>query len=632
MKTGSISRHICALLLVLLLAVTSSFAYAATDRGDVNEDGKTNANDAALILRSIVHLDELSAQQQRKADYDGDGLVLANDASQILRYTVRLDKGSDLCNVDMTVLVTSDMRGETWSTNIFSGEAQGSALQAASYIDFVRASVNNVLVLDAGNSLFGGNFVDPDGGELVPMTQLFNTVKYDAVLLGNEDFSQGLSELNSQIESLKSNGVEVLAANFLKNDPTTADAQNSPWGGCSPYIIKTYSNAYGDTVRLGVIGLSDTTMDYSDEFFGVGGVEPRSMLDMYRYYEAQLTEQCDVIIVLAHCGIEADQFEGVDYDQSIRALIENTSTIDLVLSGHLVNDEPVLVQNSNGTEIAVMGTGAEPQMVCHAQITYNTMDGRLECALGCIDTSDREDSASLYEKFWPIADKYLSMSNFVVGSLSEPIEPIFDPYFSTDWMTLLHRSSIWNVEAWRDANKADLPMEILSLAYDYIDCSDRLEVGHISAGDLFALAMDKPSISLVLIQGKELRGYLDSYAATITEQGTIYSIYGINYQLNSHASAGSRVMYMEHTYGVEIGDNELFAIIVVEQGKSGELLGSYIDTEWMSWEDRQIPFEIIDSEAIDIPTQFESTRMIIEYLNNSGAFAPTAYTTWSLYE
>ncbi len=55
-------------------------------RGDVNLDGKVTAADAALILRWLDGLDELSEEQLRNADFDEDGAVTREDAEAILRY------------------------------------------------------------------------------------------------------------------------------------------------------------------------------------------------------------------------------------------------------------------------------------------------------------------------------------------------------------------------------------------------------------------------------------------------------------------------------------------------------------------------------------------------------------------
>lgn len=58
--------------------------------GDVNDDGIITAADAALVLRALVGLSELTPRGAVNADVDGDGTVTAADAAAILRYVVGL--------------------------------------------------------------------------------------------------------------------------------------------------------------------------------------------------------------------------------------------------------------------------------------------------------------------------------------------------------------------------------------------------------------------------------------------------------------------------------------------------------------------------------------------------------------
>jgi hypothetical protein len=70
--------------------VDGSITFPEIIWGDANCDGKVTAADAALILRSIVGLAELSTQGALNADVNGDMQVTAEDAALILRYIVKL--------------------------------------------------------------------------------------------------------------------------------------------------------------------------------------------------------------------------------------------------------------------------------------------------------------------------------------------------------------------------------------------------------------------------------------------------------------------------------------------------------------------------------------------------------------
>ena len=70
--------------------VDGSITFEAPVFGDANCDGVVTSADAALILRSLVGLSEITLPGMLNADVNGDGEVTAEDAAIILRYVVGL--------------------------------------------------------------------------------------------------------------------------------------------------------------------------------------------------------------------------------------------------------------------------------------------------------------------------------------------------------------------------------------------------------------------------------------------------------------------------------------------------------------------------------------------------------------
>ena len=71
----------------------ASFQYGekpAYTLGDVNGDGRINADDAVLVLRYAVELTEFNETQKLAADVSKDGRINADDAVLILRFEVNL--------------------------------------------------------------------------------------------------------------------------------------------------------------------------------------------------------------------------------------------------------------------------------------------------------------------------------------------------------------------------------------------------------------------------------------------------------------------------------------------------------------------------------------------------------------
>lgn len=89
-------RFLCFLLITAVLGVMSVPTFASV-RGDVNGDGRVDAQDATIILRHITGTGPItSAVSLIAADANLDGFVNAADASYILRYCVGLHYELDL--------------------------------------------------------------------------------------------------------------------------------------------------------------------------------------------------------------------------------------------------------------------------------------------------------------------------------------------------------------------------------------------------------------------------------------------------------------------------------------------------------------------------------------------------------
>ena len=84
-------KRILALVLCLCMLIGMTEAGAATkELGDANGDGKVTAADAALILRYVVRLSQMSAGDIQNVDLNGNGAADASDAAAILRYVAHI--------------------------------------------------------------------------------------------------------------------------------------------------------------------------------------------------------------------------------------------------------------------------------------------------------------------------------------------------------------------------------------------------------------------------------------------------------------------------------------------------------------------------------------------------------------
>ncbi len=87
-------KLIALLLTALIVSACIPCTASAYVLYDANTDGKTRADDARLVLRCSVGLEEATAERIRIADTDSDGRLTAADARNVLRYSVGLSEES----------------------------------------------------------------------------------------------------------------------------------------------------------------------------------------------------------------------------------------------------------------------------------------------------------------------------------------------------------------------------------------------------------------------------------------------------------------------------------------------------------------------------------------------------------
>ena len=92
--SAALDKHFDAIALAIAKSLCSivgvSYKTPSVD-GDVNGDGKLTTADARDALRAAVGLDNLSAEQKKKADANGDGSVTTSDARNLLRKATGLE-------------------------------------------------------------------------------------------------------------------------------------------------------------------------------------------------------------------------------------------------------------------------------------------------------------------------------------------------------------------------------------------------------------------------------------------------------------------------------------------------------------------------------------------------------------
>lgn len=212
----------------------------------------------------------------------------------------------------VTILHTNDMHGYLEGEKLTGGDGTtfefGGIANAMGTVALLKQQAGaNTLILDAGD-FWQGTFAS-NRNEGRAIIDAMNLVGYDALTLGNHDFDHGQDVLKTRAAQAQ---FPFIAANILE------EATGKPPTWVKPYIIKEVAG-----LRFGVIGLANSGTPVISKPSNSQGLKFVREVDAVRQVLPEVKNKSDLIVVLAH--------EGLDYDQRLAAEVPG---IDVIVSGH----------------------------------------------------------------------------------------------------------------------------------------------------------------------------------------------------------------------------------------------------------------------------------------------------------
>jgi 2',3'-cyclic-nucleotide 2'-phosphodiesterase (5'-nucleotidase family) len=197
---------------------------------------------------------------------------------------------------------------------IGSEELLGGITYLAAKVDELRKEKPSLL-LSAGDMIQGNNWANLSKGESV--IELMNTMRFDAMVVGNHEFDFGQDALRKRISEAK---FPILGANV------------EGLAGLKPYIIKEVKG-----IKVAIVGAVTEDIPATTHPRNVVGLKFPSPIDTVGKYVKELRENTDVVIVLSHSGYPVD-----------RILAEKVKGIDVIVGGHshAKITKPVNVENT----------------------------------------------------------------------------------------------------------------------------------------------------------------------------------------------------------------------------------------------------------------------------------------------
>lgn len=619
-------RNAILILLSAMLILSAGFGAYADEVvfGDADGDGDLTAQDASCISRHLHHFRMMDAAAMSRADFDGDGEVTDNDSSMIMSSFMSPEFAVSATQ-SFSMLLTSDLSGNAWDPLETEDSASCTAINTATCIQELKKKDGNLLLFDVGGSILGSSIAD-DYADYIdrsygPITSLFIRLGYNAVLLGGEALSYPSQNVRREANALYKHYIPVLGANLLMSEPTIFDPKDAVWNDLESYrIFEVPQDNGAEPLRVAVIGMTDPSLlQYEDE------IAPADPIEVYAKLRKELKDSADYTVLLYYGSTEVDAQTANSY--SLRDLLKKTDSIDLVVASHGRAGSVRSERNADGDEIPIVALSGGAETITKITVSLRE-NGRPAILTEEIDASETEADPTIKSSIKPYVSRISAMMDATICTAAQRIER-FDPQalYLTDAMELTHEMQLYALQDWIDYHDVDLPNDIISIAYPYIQIGDVKE-GALTYRDLYFTQTETPQYTIMLIRGGELRAWLSDYAPSIMRQDTVYSLYGLSYLLNT-LNPETPLGFLEHGSGRSVDDDEIFTVILAERSEGDLNLRKYIDEEWMPYEDR-----LIEGFSLPVPYIHSTTGenpvidALVAYLETIGSLRLEHLYSW----
>lgn len=459
------------------------------------------------------------------------------------------------------LICTTDVHGALFPYNYVSSHPVNHSLaQVATYVEQVRDTAKNVILLDAGDMLQGTpavyyyNFVDTESTHI--LADIHNYMEYDAVCVGNHDIETGHDVYDKVFSEMKA---AVLAANAI-------DKRSG-----NPYF-KPYTIIERAGKRIAVIGLITPHIPFWLQEKYWEGMEFEDMIESAQKWIniVKSKENPDAIIGLFHAGYDykygnADK-NTYKNENASQLVAEKVDGFDCIIIGHDHRYYTPMVTTPSGNKIPIVDTGTAAHKFGHLTIHFNGNE-RPKIDVRLISGDDLKPSEKFMSKFAAQEKAIKDYSSQIVGNLKEDLFSNEALFGSCKFMDLVHQTMLNHTGA---QISFSAPLRL----------NANVEKGDLSVGDMFNIYKFENTLNAINLTGDEVRRYLEySYNIWISnpdETGHLLLLneenhikheffnfdtaVGINYTVNPYKPYGERVEILSMMNGEKFSLDKTYLV------------------------------------------------------------------------
>ena len=522
-------------------------------------------------------------------------------------------------DVSITILQTSDMHGRIYPHDyaLDASDSDVGFAKVATYVKSVRSEVENVLVLDTGDTIQDNSAELFNSEDIHPTVRAMNDIGYDAWTLGNHEFNFGLDLIDKNVAGF--NGA-VLGANIVEIDT----GENY----VMPYVIKEV-----DGVRVAIVGLiaphiprwEAATPEHFEnlEFNGIKETTTKMI--------AELEGKYDVLVGSFHTGPDGEYGE-----IGLRAIATEFPQFDVIFGGHAHSEI-----NETVNEVLILEPKAYGNRISRADlIIEKTGDNYSVKAIAgsTINTKEIAADEEMLATYKYVHDESVTDANIVVGEITSDFISYVDYITGESTVTTIPTSQLMDTAIIDLINEVQMyytEAEVGSAAL--FNVGSNLTQGDFKKKDVAFVYKYPNTLIGTYITGENLLEYMEwstTYYNTYMQgdltisfnqdiRGYNYDMFsGITYDVDVSKEAGSRIVNAKID-GMAVDMNKMYKLSV-NNYRFGTLLGLELVTADDKYYDSVAMFSDIPDGRI--------RDLIIKYTKEvkDGKLMPTVDNNWKI--